>query len=225
MSTSANVAMAVYAPKKYRAEALALSIAAHSGHNIVALTSPDPSTIGLFSTVLIELDLNDESSLRLVRDTTGACPDTAVIVLGLMESEGNVVNLAEAGVCGFVPANASFKELLAIVQTARRGEFVCPPEVTYALFSRLAQLAQLQDRDFSRVTELTTREREILGLLSLHLSNKEIANRLFLSQYTVKNHVHRVLKKLGVRDRWALDHSHFAGHCLNLSSQSQITNS
>jgi DNA-binding NarL/FixJ family response regulator len=87
------------------------------------------------------------------------------------------------------------------VRSVQKGEFACRPDITYALFSHLAQLASGDEQNVSGASVLTTRERQIFGLLSQRLMNKEIAARLYLSEHTVKNHVHHILKKLGMRNR------------------------
>jgi DNA-binding NarL/FixJ family response regulator len=201
MATPSRSAIAVLAASRYRAEALALSISAHSEHDACPLTQAESSVLASCSKILLELDVNMESVLKLVRDTTAQFPDATVLVLGFVESEEGVVKLAEAGASGYIPADASFQDMLSIIQSARRGEFACTPHVTYALFSRLAELAQNQEVDGLLDSGITTREQQVLELLTQDLSNKEIANRLCVSENTVKNHVHNLLGKLGVSDR------------------------
>jgi len=201
MATPSRPTIAVLATSRYRAEALALSISAHSQHDACPLTQAESSVLACCSTILIELGVNMESVLKLVRDTTVQYPDATVLVLGFVESEEGVVKLAEAGASGYIPADASFQDMLSIIQSARQGEFACTPHVTYALFSRLAELARNQEMDFLLDSGVTTREQQILELLTQDLSNKEIADRLCVSENTVKNHVHNLLRKLGVSGR------------------------
>jgi two-component system nitrate/nitrite response regulator NarL len=201
MSTTHRASIAVVAKNRYRAEALALSISAHSEHDTFPLTRAESSVLAQYSRILVELDANLESAMTIIRNTVSQSPDATVIVVGLVDSAESIVKLAEAGASGYVPANASFQELLLITQTAHKGEFACPPDVTFALFCRLSELAQNHDEDSLQGSGLTTRERQVMHLLALDLSNKEIANRLYVSECTVKNHVHHLLKKLGVRSR------------------------
>jgi DNA-binding NarL/FixJ family response regulator len=201
MAISSRPAIAVLATSRYRAEALALSISAHSEHDACPLTQAESSVLASCTKILVELDVNLESVLQLVRDTTAQYPGATVLVLGFVESEEGVLRLAEAGASGYVPADASFQDMLSIIQSARQGEFACTPEVTYALFSRLAELTRNQDVDSLLDSGITTRERQVLELLTRNLSNKEIANRLCVSPNTVKNHVHNLLRKLGVSGR------------------------
>jgi two-component system, NarL family, nitrate/nitrite response regulator NarL len=139
----------------------------------------------------------------LIRHTAARRPDAPIIVLGSVESEENIAKLAKAGASGYVPANASFHEMLSIVLTARKGEFACTPDVTYVLFARLAELAQdhATMEKTAPISALTIRERQVLALLGKGANNKEIADALSISVITVKNHVHHILTKMGIRDR------------------------
>jgi DNA-binding NarL/FixJ family response regulator len=201
MATDQPPAIAVLAANKYRAEALALSISVHSELDALALTQAELAVLAYFSMVLVEVDMNLEASLKVIRSIAAHCPDATLVVLGLLESDESIVKLAEGGASGYVPANASLQEMLSIIQAARKGEFACPPDVTYALFSRLAELERCRSVNVCQASGLTGRERQVMGLLGQNLSNKEIAHRLCVSECTVKNHVHRVLRKLGVRNR------------------------
>jgi two-component system nitrate/nitrite response regulator NarL len=199
--TTPRSAIAVLGRSRYRIEALAVSISVHTEQDIFASTEPESAILSESSTVLIEVGVNVESAIQLVRHTTARRPDIAVVVLGFEESEDIIAKLAEAGASGYVSANASFEEMLSIVHTARKGEFACTPDVTYVLFSRLAELARIEAIKYLQTSRLTIRERQVLALLTQGLSNKEIGDSLGISAVTVKNHVHHLLTKIGARDR------------------------
>jgi two-component system nitrate/nitrite response regulator NarL len=129
-------------------------------------------------------------------------PDLKVIALGIRELESDVLPWAEAGVDGFVSPQASLDDLMAIVDSVARGETLCSPRMAAALLRHVGTLAREQ-RSAPRDTtcSLTARESEIAGLIDEGLSNKEIAQRLCIELPTVKNHVHNLLEKLGVRRR------------------------
>lgn len=129
-----------------------------------------------------------------------AFPVVRIVALGVADAERDVIAFAEAGVAGYVFRDASLEELLATVESAARGELRCSPKLAGALLRRVASLAATSD-DRSVQPRVTAREREILRLVDEGLSNKEIAARLFIQVATVKNHIHNILDKLGVRRR------------------------
>lgn len=193
--------IAVLSTHRYRAESVALAVAGRSGHNTFAFTQPDAGVLAAFSTLLIDLDAPLDSILELIRTITMQHPQVKVVVLGLVESEESVVKLAEAGASGYVPPATSLQGLVTILQSVQKGEFTCPPHITYALFSHLTRLASNRAAAVPQGPVLSTREHKVLELVSQNLTNKEIAARLCISEYTAKNHVHRILKKLGLRNR------------------------
>jgi DNA-binding NarL/FixJ family response regulator len=201
MATASPSIITVLAASVFRAEALALSISRSIQQEVAFVTEPWSRACVLSSKVIVEVDTNIDATLDLIRHATSQRSDAAVVVLGFLESEEQIAQLAEAGANGYVPAHASFQEMLSVVQSARKGEFACTTDVTYVLFSRLAELARNQETNCFQTSGLTIRERQVLELLAEGLSNKEISNSLCISEVTVKNHVHRLLGKVGVRDR------------------------
>jgi len=105
------------------------------------------------------------------------------------------------GVVGYVLKDASATEVAAMIRAVAAGEAVCPPLLSMALFQwvrRRRPCAGAAGRVLSR------REQGLVSLLRDRLTNKEIAVRLNLSEQTVKNHVHRMLRKIGAQDRMAI---------------------
>ncbi len=194
MATS--LAIAVLAMKKYRGQALAQSIADRTQCPVVPLTRPDPVVLNRCCTILIESDMNLEGGLELIQTIRMQNPDAVVVVLGSAESAEDIAKLAEAGACGYLPADADFEEMLAIVQSAAKGVFICPPHINHKLFRQLAALAQNRELCVLQDAGLTTRERQVLSLLRQSPGKRWIADRLCVSERTIKSHVHRVRKKL-----------------------------
>ena len=125
MATS--LAIAVFAKKKYRCEALAQLIAKRTQELVVPLTRPDSIVLNRCRKILIDSDMNLQSELELIHTITVQNPHAMVVVLGSAESAEDIAKFAEAGACGYVPADADFEEMLAIVLSAAIGEFICPP--------------------------------------------------------------------------------------------------
>jgi len=192
--------VAVLSASRHRAESVALAISEKTGREACAFTQPDLAVFVGFQTILLDLDTNWESSLELVRAINTRYRHAEIILLGVAESEERVVQLAEAGASGYVTSTTSLQELVTILQSVQKQEFTCPPNITYALFSHLAHLVSCNAPALPQ-TSITMRERKVLQLLSQNLTNKEIAVSLCISEHTAKNHVHHILKKLGIGSR------------------------
>ncbi|MGO9165955.1 MAG: LuxR C-terminal-related transcriptional regulator [Candidatus Sulfotelmatobacter sp.] len=192
--------IAVLSACRHRAESVALAVGEKTGRETSAFTQPDLAILTGFQTILIDLDTNWESSLELVRAINTQYRHAEIILLGVTESEERVVQLAEAGASGYVTSTTSLQELVTILQSVQKQEFTCPPNITYALFSHLAYLVSCNAPALPQ-TSITMRERKVLQLLSQNLTNKEIAARLCISEHTAKNHVHHILRKLGIGSR------------------------
>jgi DNA-binding NarL/FixJ family response regulator len=132
-----------------------------------------------------------------VRELTDWRPELRVIAFALVETPPNVIEWAEAGVAGFVTEVGTVADLREAVVGAAYGELFCSPLTAGTLLRRVRTLAPGSLSDAS----LSPREVEIARLMEQGLMNKEIASRLGIELPTVKNHVHRILGKLGVHRR------------------------
>lgn len=152
--------------------------------------------------VLINPCLPDESGIELMKVINRDFPGLRMVVLGLLETEPDVIKWVEAGASGYVTKESSLDDLVEVIEAVHRGEAVCSPRMAYHLFSHLSDLASEQWRKtrFENLM-LTNRELQILQLVAEGWSNRQIADRLALSLHTVKNHVHNILEKLEVHHR------------------------
>jgi len=148
---------------------------------------------------VVLLDTADSNALADMRLVSTEFPGTKVVALGVARDDRDVIACAEAGVAGYVFRDGSIEELLATVESSARGELRCTPELAATLLRRVANLAH--HGDVASASNITRREREILHLIDRGLSNKQIAAQLFIEIATVKNHIHNILEKLGVRTR------------------------
>lgn len=123
-----------------------------------------------------------------------------VVVLGIADSDSEVLACAERGAAGFVTRDASMDELTGTIRRAAVGEVICSPRTAGSLVRRVGALAAELHLS-PQVVRLTRREREVAALMRQDLSNKEIAARLRIEVATVKIHVHNVLDKLQVHRR------------------------
>jgi DNA-binding NarL/FixJ family response regulator len=125
-----------------------------------------------------------------------------VLILTTFEEDEYVAEALRAGASGFLGKGARPEELLEAVRTVAAGEALLCPSAARALITRfLTQPEACPAAMHERLECLTPRERDVLGLVALGLSNEEIADRLFISPLTAKTHVNRAMTKLAARDR------------------------
>lgn len=184
-------------------EYLADVISAH-GATFTGVAWDMPSLLSAFEDILprvILINMTTQNSDALLRQALMLGPHVRVIVTGMAEDDDSgIVACAEAGVAGYHLRSESLKELLNLVERVADGETLCSPRVSAILLRELSALAS-QRLGPKKELVLTVREAQILSMLELGLSNRDIAEQLHIAVHTVKNHVHSLLKKLGVGTR------------------------
>jgi DNA-binding NarL/FixJ family response regulator len=152
--------------------------------------------------VLLDLGLRNENGRGIVEALTRELPRTKIIGMGLIPSQLDIVEFVEAGAAGFILKDATIQDVLDTIRAVARGIRILPPLLTGSLFTHVVDLALRKGRGkLPEAVRMTKREREIIVLISEGLSNKEIADRLHLSVYTVKSHIHNILEKLALHSR------------------------
>jgi DNA-binding NarL/FixJ family response regulator len=152
--------------------------------------------------VLIDLGLRNENGLRVVATLTNELPQAKVIGMGLIPSQLDIIELVQAGAAGFILKDATIEDVLATIRSVAKGMKILPPVLTGSLFTHIVDLALRMGKGKLRdAVRMTKREREIVVLIAQGMSNKEIAQLLNLSTYTVKSHVHNILEKMALHSR------------------------
>jgi DNA-binding NarL/FixJ family response regulator len=156
------------------------------------------------NSVLVSTRLPEQGTIRLTNLLVQKAPSVKVLILGITESREGVLDYVESGAAGYVLKESSLSDLLTTIRAVHRGQSLVSPEIAATLIQRVSEFA----RAFSQAgltppdsLNLTSREFEVLELLSANLTNQEIAERLVIETGTVKNHVHNILNKLGVGSR------------------------
>ncbi|HQM55341.1 MAG TPA: response regulator transcription factor, partial [Anaerolineaceae bacterium] len=129
--------------------------------------------------------------------------NTRVIVLTTFDDDETVFEGLRAGAVGYLLKDVSSEKLVEAIKTAYAGEYFLVPSITAKVvseFSKISRPAKKIDNEFM-AEPLSPREIEILKIVATGASNREIADKLFISEGTVKNHLSSILNKLGVRDR------------------------
>ena len=152
--------------------------------------------------ILWDHELERENGQSLMAALRERVPAARIVAMNISPEQLDIAEFVRAGVSGFILKNASSRDYVKTIRTVAAGSRVLPPPLTNALFTQIARLVlKAADRSPDIPVSLTSREREIIALISEGLSNKEIAERLHIATYTVKSHVHSILQKLGLDTR------------------------
>jgi len=145
---------------------------------------------------------NANEDLAVVRMVRTMAPRVQILLIGATGDESEFLQCVRAGVSGYLPRDASAKDVLEGVRAIRAAEAVCPGTLCATLFRYLEREAtSFPSATVHRRTGLTRREQQLIPLIAEGLTNKEIANHFCLSEQTVKNHLYRMRHKIGAEDR------------------------
>jgi DNA-binding NarL/FixJ family response regulator len=124
------------------------------------------------------------------------------ILIGMESNEEQFIAAVRSGATGYLLQDASSSDIVAAVRAVSRGEAICPPQLRSTLFRVVAQQArELPIDSTSSKPDLTLRQQQLVTLVAKGLTNKEIASHLSLSEFTVRNHIHRILKQVNAGSR------------------------
>ncbi|MBK9096819.1 MAG: response regulator transcription factor [bacterium] len=169
-----------------------------NGENILAIMGKYKPDV-----LLLDLGLRSRSSLNLVKLIKKNSFSSKIIVMDLIPLQADVLEFVQAGVSGFILKDATVNEFLKTIRSVIKGNQVLPPNLTGSLFSQIVENA-INGSKPSEIIEsvrMTKREKQVIELISEGYTNKEIAQELHLSTYTVKSHVHNILEKLALSTR------------------------
>lgn len=204
-----NIQVYILAENRLLREALARVLNKRSDIRVVGASAFSHQMVGEISGAAPDVLLWDSaavafSDLRLVPELRRAIPGLRVVMIGMESDRKTFLRAVQDGVVGYILKDASAVEVAAAVRSVANDEAVCPASLCLALFEHVSyQSAQLPNFQIKHNLGLTRREQQLVQMVSRGLTNKEIAAELNLSEQTIKNHVHRMLRKLGASDRLA----------------------
>lgn len=151
--------------------------------------------------VLMDLRMPGVDGLTAIGRIRAFRHPPVVVVLTTFDADGHVIRAMNAGAAGFLLKSTRPADLAALIRVAAAGHTVLSPAATRGLLGSAGDERSGRERRRARLAELTAREIEVLGCLGRGLSNAGVADRLHLSETTVKGHVSRILVKLGLGNR------------------------
>jgi two-component system NarL family response regulator len=176
-----------------------IDVVAEAGDGDEAVTTAEAS---MPDVVLMDVRMPKRSGIEATRAIKELLPSVRILMLTVSDEEEDLYEAVKAGAAGYLLKESSIEEVAGAIRSVVAGQSMLSPSVAAKLlveFGNLARQADEQRKGFA--PRLTERELEVLRLVAHGYSNREVANRLFISENTVRNHMRNILEKLHLRSR------------------------
>ncbi len=174
--------------------------------------------------VLLDLGLRSQNSLHVVEIVRKDFPGAKIIVMDLAPVQADILQYVKAGANGFILKDTSLRDFLNTIRSVAEGSTVLPPLLVDSLFSQIIDYAVKEGKSqLKESVKMTKREREVIVLLGEGRSNKDIAQKIHISTYTVKSHIHNIMEKLALHTRLEIANYSYSGETLKTIAKSIST--
>ena len=204
-----NTASSVFlvAGNRLLREALARLLNRRGDFNVCGVSPCLPDTISSVSASGAEVLILDSVTARLsdcafICEIVNRVPSMKVVLIDMDNDREIFLECVRAGAMGYILKDASAAEVVSGVHAVAQGQAVCPPHLCVYLFRAFSrQCTAVPSARIKLEFGLTRRQQQIVPLIAQGLTNKEIASHLNLSEQTVKNHIHGIMRRVGADDR------------------------
>ncbi|HET9532327.1 MAG TPA: response regulator transcription factor [Blastocatellia bacterium] len=154
--------------------------------------------------VILDLDLGNESAIGFIREMIACCEKARILILtGVQKTEVHR-RAVQLGAVGVLLKDQAGKTLIKAIRKVYEGEVWLDRSITASILADLTRAKQARDSEEYKIASLTERERQIIALIAEGFATRQIAQRLFISEKTVSNHLTAIYDKLGVSSRLEL---------------------
>jgi len=203
---------------KAHKDILIIAASGDGKHTLLKIKELKPNVI------LLDLGLRSQNSLHVVEIVKKDFPGVKIIVMDLAPVQADILQYVKAGANGFILKDASLNDFLITIRTVAEGSTVLPPLLVDSLFSQIVDHAVREGKTkLKEAVRMTIREREVIVLLSEGMSNKDIAQKIHVSTYTVKSHIHNIMEKLALHTRLEIANYTYTGDTLKTVAKSIST--
>lgn len=151
--------------------------------------------------ILMDIQMPGCDGIEAVHKIKQFLPNTIIVMLTVRDDEEKLFEALKNGAQGYMLKNIRSVDMLNLMRGALKGDLVIPPHLAGRMLEEFRRLSRLVTPDPVEALDLSIREREVLGLVAQGLADKEIAEHLTISLYTVKSHLRNILSKLQVSSR------------------------
>jgi DNA-binding NarL/FixJ family response regulator len=197
-----NIRVAIADDHSIIREALEAAISRAQGIELVGQASTGSEAISICralqpDVIVMDLRLGDMSGVSAANQIRIDSPETKILIFTSSTGEPDVTGAIQAGARGYLPKDSGSVEVIAAIKTDRIGGSTIDPAVASILFDRMAGGSTSEQK----MTDVTTREKEILTLIATGMTNQEVGGKLNITEATVKSHLTHAYSKLNVSDR------------------------
>jgi len=204
---SYSVSVFLMASNRLLRETLAKLLVRRGGIKVSGVSPCVPDALPLIGASGADVLILDSVSVRLpecalISQTNNQIPGIKVVLIDMEDDPEIFLDCVRAGASGYLLKDASSAEVISGVCAVAQGQAICPPKLCAHLFGAFSrQQAAAPSARFKLDFGLTRRQQQIVPLIGQGLTNKEIASVLNLSEQTVKNHIHGIMRCVGVKNR------------------------
>ncbi len=148
--------------------------------------------------ILMDVTMPEMDGVEACRQVRAAVPGTRIVMLTMHADQEVLANAIRAGACGYLVKDCSTEEIASAVRMAANGDTALSPQLAASMLDEVRKLDMAPSREERVVTK---REEEVLQLIADGCSTSEVADQMYISQKTVKNHLASIYQKLDARDR------------------------
>ncbi|MCH8317009.1 MAG: response regulator transcription factor [Bacteroidetes bacterium] len=155
--------------------------------------------------VIMDINMPEMNGIEATKIIKEECPDTRILVLTMYDNEEYIRNILEAGAEGYLLKNTKRNEFISAIYAVMEGEYFFSKRITNLIIKGYVNKSAHKPKETSEVNiPISKREKEVLALIVEELTNKEIADKLFISIRTVETHRRNIMEKLNVRTAYGL---------------------
>jgi len=151
--------------------------------------------------LLTDINMPNMTGIELTQKVKQSAPSVGIVILTIYHDDANVFQAIKAGATGYVLKDSPPEDTIAAIRAIHRGDSLLHPSIAARVLSEFNRISIQRATDLTLFSELTDREIEVLKEVTTGKRNREIAETLFISEKTVKNHISNILFKLQCNDR------------------------